>query len=451
MQTGYWKDRGAVPDAVRQHRDLQVKLILAMAVSPPKVNRPVVLRPSELDERRAVLQRVLWSRPLEKAGRIREFLTYVCEAYLADPGVEIHEQQIGERVFGRPAGYETTQDNIVRVTASQARKKLEQYFSGEGAGEPIVLEIPKGQYTPVFRERKEDSAGLIDPAPSARDRKPVLLLAGLCVVLLGVVAVLAVQLRAAKGASLDSTPNLKALWGQMLVPNGRTDLVVTDSSLSFFQELLSRQLTLSEYLKPEAWINAAAVEDNPELKAFAQRAAQHRFTSLANVTIAYRIARLGGDRVSLFSARDFNIRQMQSDNVILLGSPRANPWVELVAERLKFRYAFDQTLRYSYFENRSPKPGEPAIYRSDSGTSLCHIALVPNLSRTGNILIIAGTEVEGTEAGGEFLTDERSMAQLTKAVLGGRTGKLPYFEVLLKGSRVGGLARRFEIVQAHAL
>ena len=90
---------------------------------------------------------------------------------------------------------------------------------------------------------------------------------------------------------------------------------------------------------------------------------------------------------------------MQSDNVILLGSPRANPWVELMAERLNFRYAFDQTLRYSYFENRAPKPGEPKLYRSDSGTSLCQIAFVPNLNRTGKILIIAGTEVEGTEAG----------------------------------------------------
>jgi hypothetical protein len=94
-------------------------------------------------------------------------------------------------------------------------------------------------------------------------------------------------------------------------------------------------------------------------------------------------------------------------------------------------------LPYSYFENRAPKPGEPPTYRSDAGISLCQIALVPNLSRTGNILVIAGTEVECTEAGGEFLTDERSMAQLTAAVPGGPNGKLPYFEVLLKGSRLG--------------
>src|SRR4051795_9897159 len=124
----------------------------AMAASPPKVIRAA--GPPSVDDRRAILQRVLWSRYLEKAGRIREFLTYVCEASFANPAADIHEQEIGEQVFGKPAGYETTQDNIVRVTASQARKKLEQYFAAEGAAEPIVLEIPKGQYTPVFRERK---------------------------------------------------------------------------------------------------------------------------------------------------------------------------------------------------------------------------------------------------------------------------------------------------------
>lgn len=386
---------------------------------------------------------------MEKAGRIREFLTYVCEASFANPAADIHEQEIGERVFGKPAGYETTQDNIVRVTASQARKKLDQYFTAEGALEPIVLEIPKGQYMPVFRERKLD-AGTVSLVPAPVNRRPLYTLASLCVVLLGVIVVLAIQLRSDRSGTPGASPNLNALWGQMLPANGRTALVVTDSSLSFFQELLSRQLSLAEYLKPDTWTKGAGMEGNPELQEFAQRAVQHRFTSLANVTIAYRLARLGGNRLSLFSARDFNIRQMQSDNVILLGSPRANPWVELISERLNFRYAFDQTLRYSYFENRAPKPGEPKVYRSDSGTSLCQIALVPNLNRTGSILIIAGTEVEGTEAGGEFLTDEHSVAQLTSA-LGRQSGKLPYFEVLLKGSRLGGLARRFEIIYARPL
>src|SRR5436190_18335254 len=140
-----------------------------MAASPPKVIRAAVA-PS-IEDRRALLQRVLWSRYMEKAGRIREFLTYVCEASFANSAADIHEQEIGEQVFGKPAGYETTQDNIVRVTASQARKKIDQYFAAEGALEPVVLEIPKGQYMPVFRERTLE-AGAVSLTPAPPDRRP---------------------------------------------------------------------------------------------------------------------------------------------------------------------------------------------------------------------------------------------------------------------------------------
>src|SRR3954470_24969492 len=98
-----------------------------MGASPPKIIRSAP-RPPSVDERRALLQRVLWSRNFEKAGRIREFLTYVCEASFTDAVADLREQEIGEQVFGKTPGYDTTQDNIVRVIASQARKKLEQYF-----------------------------------------------------------------------------------------------------------------------------------------------------------------------------------------------------------------------------------------------------------------------------------------------------------------------------------
>src|SRR5437763_435700 len=98
-------------------------------------------RAGVLDDRRALLQRVLWSRPIEKSARIRDLLTYVCERTFDDPAAEVHEQEIGHKVFGRPADYDTALDNVVRVTASQARKKLEQYFATDGVTEPVVLEI----------------------------------------------------------------------------------------------------------------------------------------------------------------------------------------------------------------------------------------------------------------------------------------------------------------------
>src|SRR6266404_6375415 len=105
------------------------------------------------DERRALVERVLSSELLTRSARLRDLLVYLTGRVFEDASVEIHEQEVGREVFGRPADYDTGSDNIVRVHASTLRKRLERYFSEEGAAEPLILEIPKGNYAPTFRER----------------------------------------------------------------------------------------------------------------------------------------------------------------------------------------------------------------------------------------------------------------------------------------------------------
>jgi hypothetical protein len=390
---------------------------------------------------------VLWSHQIEKSVRIRDFLAYVCERSFQDPSAEIHEQEIGCQVFGRSGNYDTAVDNVVRVTASQARRKLEQYFSAEGAAEPFTLEIPKGQYAPIFCERNA-AADAEAPAPGspAPISRVTWLLAASVLVLTGVAAWACLTLwterrTAAPLSELEANSSLSALWSQLLPHGGRTDVVVMDSSLSLFQELQQRQLTLPEYLQPDVWTRGDSLSSNPKLRAFVHRMAQRRLTSLGSVTTALRIAQFAAasqTRISVFSARDFNIRQMKADNIVLLGSSIANPWVSLVEDRLSFRFGFDRVSQFAYFENRNPQPGEPKMYRTDSDISYCLVAFLPNLARTGNILAICGAEVEGTEGGGEFVTSERTVDQLRSLAKVGSGDRLPYFEVLLKSSKVGG-------------
>ena len=411
------------------------------------------------DERQALVRRILKSRAFEKSHRLQSFLTYTCERAWADGATHIHEQEIGHAIFGRPAGYDTNQDNIVRVTASQVRRKLEQFFASDGASEPVILEIPKGQYIPVFKERQIDSVPLPlvpDAETAARGRGGrfhVQTVAAACALFFALSTVvlavlLARNLRQARPGLADS-PALYGLWGQLLSPTARTDIVVSDSSLGLFQELRERQISLADYLKPDIWGQAREAAGDPKFQDFAQRAIERQFTSLANVTAAYRIGQVADraqSRVSIFSAREFNIREIKFDNVILLGSTRANPWVELVQDRLNFRFGFDQQTRHSYFDNSDPRPGEPARFPTDSSTSYCGIAFLPNLAKTGNLLIISGTETEGTEGGAEFVTDEHSMEQVAKALNTTRGARFPYFEVLLKSKRIDGAARGLSIV-----
>src|SRR5271157_5853626 len=110
-------------------------------------------REDETDPRRDLIRRVSSSATFEKPTRLNAFFLYVCECALDQQPEAASEQQIGIHVFGRPPGYNPNEDNIVRSHARLLRLKLEHHFSNEGKDEPVIVEIPKGQYLAVFAAR----------------------------------------------------------------------------------------------------------------------------------------------------------------------------------------------------------------------------------------------------------------------------------------------------------
>jgi hypothetical protein len=260
------------------------------------------------------------------------------------------------------------------------------------------------------------------------------------------------QPRVQSRSELERNPNLNALWSQLIRKDMRTDIVVTDSSLGLIQDLMGHPIPLAQYIHPDVWGQAEELKGRPEAQEAARLAARRHYTSFANVNLARRILALGGEdqtRIGVQFAREFGARQMKTDNVILLGSIRANPWVELIEGQMNFRFGFDGKSRRSYFENRHPKPGEPARYENDNVVSYCRVAFLPNLDRTGSILAISGTEMEGTEVGGEFLTSEKWISNLHRFIALDRNGRFPSFEVLIRASKIAGPASGFEVVASR--
>src|SRR5512134_1408809 len=111
-----------------------------------------------LEARREAVRRVLGSAVLEKSTRLKDLLSFLAERSLEDTEASIPEQEIGLAVFGRK-DYHANQDNLVRVHVTQLRKKLEQYFAAEGARDPVVFEIPRGEYALRFQHRESTAAG----------------------------------------------------------------------------------------------------------------------------------------------------------------------------------------------------------------------------------------------------------------------------------------------------
>src|ERR1700679_1376098 len=92
------------------------------------------------DARQELVVRVTKSQCFSNSPRKREFLPYVLDCALRDAAGEATEQQIGIHVFGRLAGYNSSEDSIVRTHARLLRQKLTEYFAEEGAQETLVLE-----------------------------------------------------------------------------------------------------------------------------------------------------------------------------------------------------------------------------------------------------------------------------------------------------------------------
>ncbi len=420
--------------------------------------------PNAQDPRRLLVQRILNSQCFEKSARMREFLAYVCERALSEPQSAIREQDIGRAVFDRAPNYETDQDNIVRVNASQLRKRLESYFASEGRAESLILTLPKGHYTPAFDPRPAQAVPArregpaLETAPASRpaSRRLVVSLAYLSAALGVLCLSLAATLltRKAPVSKSAGTLPMQALWSRLLQTGQATDIVLTDSSLGLTQDVMGAPVPLSEYIHPNIWLQAPGLASRPDAQMAARFAARRRYTDMASVNAAYRILALAGPpgqgRIALCFARDFSLQRMKSDNAILLGSRRTNPWVEMVENRMTFRFGFNMATRQAYFENRQPLPGELPVYANDPATSYCQVTFIPNLGGTGNLIVISGTDPEGTETGAEFLTTEAGIASLRQRLPGGRAGQLPYFEVILKSARIGGATPVCEIAAARA-
>jgi hypothetical protein len=73
---------------------------------------------------------------------------------LAGRSSSVKEYTIGSVVFGRGAEFSPRTDPIVRVQARNLRVRLERYYAGPGAQDPIRIELPKGTYVPVFVVRE---------------------------------------------------------------------------------------------------------------------------------------------------------------------------------------------------------------------------------------------------------------------------------------------------------
>lgn len=109
-----------------------------------------------LSDRRKIdeqLERMLVHPLFRHSKRLPAFLKFIVHESLQH-GDEVppKERTLGIAVFGRKPDYDTATDPVVRVTATELRKKLAQYYYEGGGQDEIRIELPPGSYLPKFRK-----------------------------------------------------------------------------------------------------------------------------------------------------------------------------------------------------------------------------------------------------------------------------------------------------------
>src|ERR1700761_2846964 len=134
------------------------------------LGEPAVLSPEQAALVRRHLEDILASHAFSGTKRTQDFLLLVVTHALQGETDSLRERMIGAELFGRPVGYDTGSDSVVRVRAVEARKKLAQYYSERGEDHPAVrIELPSGSYVPRFHFAPDETvnAAVAEPLPVA--------------------------------------------------------------------------------------------------------------------------------------------------------------------------------------------------------------------------------------------------------------------------------------------
>jgi hypothetical protein len=408
-----------------------------MPASPPKVSHPGL---DTKDERWQLVEQIASSTIFSKAPRLSSFLRYISIAGLSGHLADLNERQIGIDVFERNPAYNPGEDSIVRTSARLLRNKLEEYFATEGISSTWILSIPKGSYVPLFERRALALSGPQPAEPEAeREASSYLKRYSNAAVLLGlaVAAVIALSLWHIYGRQ-TLAPNVSVasgdvLWSSLFTAERRTILVPSDNTLA-------NRLSLSDYLQQSRAIGHQA----------------HRSTGLADLNLAFRLARLPesqGKDFDIRYARVLTLADVKNSNLILVGGVIVNPWVNLYHERLDFSVDEDRT-GLTFARIRNPTGNEKPVYQGnsvgDETVSFGLIAYLSNLDGSGNVLLVEGSSSAGTETACDFLLNPTLLLGIEKGLLR-PNHKLKHFEALLETRVLQGNAVKTTILASRPL
>jgi hypothetical protein len=397
----------------------------------------------EGDSRWELVQRVIESPHLIGSARLRDFLLHVSACAIRETPEDATEQQIGIRVFQRSPGFNSSEDSIVRSQARLLRLKLSAYFNAEGASEPMIIEIPKGHYLPVFLRSQrtkmteqtarngsiKDTLELIPiegvsdapfglRAAGSKTERGWLALAGVGLALLLCLS-LGMVFHWQRQAAVAKP--IKQLWAPFLL--GDPPLVIYSNAL-FVGDAKSGM----RY--------AANDGSDGQSTDFVDH-----YTGIGELISVHELTRMFDYQHAEFVLKRSPLvtwDEARSRNLIFIGSIAENGSLKLLPSTQDF--TLTATPDAAGIINHHPAPGEPQIYlRPEHPLTKDYaiVALLPGVQPDNKMFVFSGLTTLGTQAAVEYALEPDTAEELMRQVSFDK--KIHNFEALLEVSIRGGV------------
>lgn len=397
------------------------------------------------------IDRIMKSHSLRGSDSLSRLLQYCAKQSLEHPDDPLKEYQIATEVYGRSADFDPQSDSCVRVQAKRLRDRLSEYYTTEGANDPVLVMLPKGSYHLVFENRKAASepaaahenltARLAAPAVPAVWRFALItLVTGLLVALV--------------------------FLGSLLWEHKRAD-----ASGGSALERTSLPGPLAEFWKPfssateEPWVifSNAAFVGRPETgmryynaREDSKAAVSDHYTGVGEVFAIHYLDEVFaglGRHIRVKRGSLFSLDDTRNTNLIFVGSPSENLSLEDIPTSQEFVFQrVTSGPRKGDLEivSKHPRAGEPASYLASPSDSpmtedYAVVVLVPGATPPSMVMILAGTTTFGTQGAVEFVSSPESVAKLLPKIPGSASEMKP-FEALLRVKVARGVPVDTELV-----
>jgi len=430
------------------------------------------------EEKLEQLEKILQSQTLQGSESLKAFLRFVVLKSVDNQDGHLKEYTIATEVFGRDDNYDPRVDSVVRVQAVRLRSKLQEYYDKEGKDDKVLIDLPKGHYTPAFSyiqdrngspatETTAPGSETTSPSPepvSFSDRRLKLLVIVLASLFL-TSSIFALSYRseakrlkeslASRAVDSAEMQALAPLWGDFL---RSPEPVLVAYSNTIFE---GRPETGMKYWKPLDSPGRSPVSPlmPQSVGATDQNASLiiDHYTGVGEVMGVYFLGNMfwkAGHSFRIKRSLLLNWDDLKTENIVFLGSPAENLLLRELPQKQEFVFGILGGNKHKAdlgIINLKPRAGEQETYllkrEGPAPEQILEdyavVSLLKGLDSKHRLLILAGITTLGTQAAAEYVTKPEYVSELIShlntAPAFASPMLPPYFQVLLRVKVNGGV------------